>query len=280
LSDGKVLGGKRIPLDEARRRARAAAEKRRDLTKGSGQKLGGGPIVPGQNIREVIVSAIERRKAVNQGCGMGHKDSKAIGDQATANGFKTQAEEDEANDRAIVQAYAELLQEEEKEREKWGDSYTPRESPAYNQRPKAETPSPASRKRPQTFTPRNGRPISRLVGGSTSGTITPSQSSQSGLSRGGKSAATAPIWTCPICTLENPLERLSCDACMSERPASTYRNNTYLSDGVVDNGKKATLDEGATKPARIAQWVCHRCGAYMDAQWWTCSLCGTMKRSS
>ncbi|KAI9770284.1 MAG: hypothetical protein M1840_003443 [Geoglossum simile] len=279
LSDGKVLGGKRIPLEEARRRARAAAEKRRDLTKGSGQKLGGGPIVPGRNIREVIVSAIERRKAVNQGCGMGHKDSKAIGDQATANGFRTQAEEDEANDRAIVQAYAELLQEEEKEKEKWGDSYIPRESPAdsaYNQKPKAETPSPASRKRPQEVSPRNGRPISRLVGGSASGMKTPSQT---GLSRERKTAATAPSWTCPLCTLENPLEHLSCDACMSERPASTYGNKASLPDDVVDS-KKATLGESATEPARVAQWVCHRCGAYMDAQWWTCSLCGTMKLSS
>ncbi|KAL8969452.1 MAG: hypothetical protein Q9183_001985, partial [Haloplaca sp. 2 TL-2023] len=43
LSEGHKLGGstQRLPVREAQRRARAAAEKRRTLTAGSGQKLGG-----------------------------------------------------------------------------------------------------------------------------------------------------------------------------------------------------------------------------------------------
>src|SRR5205809_7592164 len=97
---------------------------------------------------------------------MGHKDTKAIGDQATASGFKTQAEEDEANDRAIVQAYAELLQEEEKQ--EWSDSYIPQGAPAgnaYNDKsPRTKARPP---KRPQEVSPQTAR---RPVGGGTSGT--------------------------------------------------------------------------------------------------------------
>ncbi|KAH0559451.1 hypothetical protein GP486_004032 [Trichoglossum hirsutum] len=279
LSDGNVLGGKRIPLDEARRRARAAAERRRDLTKGSGQKLGGGPAKPGQDIRKVILDAIERRKIVNQGCGMGHKDTKAIGDQATANGFKTQAEEDEANDRAIVQAYAELLQEEEKQ--VWGDSYVLHESPAdsfKNEKPPKVT-SPAVSKQSQEVSPRMDRPISRLVGGSASSTKRPSDTK----SGAREVAATKPAqstWSCPICTLENPLEYLICDACATERPASISRDIPSAT-AVVDKGKRrARSGDGAGAPTKVAGWICHQCGTFMDAQWWTCSLCGTMKLSS
>jgi hypothetical protein len=41
LTEGKRLGGQRVPQHEARRLARIAAEKRRSLAAGSGQRLGG-----------------------------------------------------------------------------------------------------------------------------------------------------------------------------------------------------------------------------------------------
>jgi hypothetical protein len=124
LSEGRKLGGRSVPRDEARRIARAAAEKRRILTSGSGQKLGGAPLRVGQDIRQVIVNAIERRATITKGCGSGNKkdsEIKDLADQATNNGFKTKAEEDLANQRAIEQAMWELIQEEEKE--KFGSSY-------------------------------------------------------------------------------------------------------------------------------------------------------------
>ena len=125
LSSGRKLGGRRIPMDEARRRARASAEKRRVLTAGSGQKLGGRPVRRGADMRQVIADATQGRltAAVTRGCGSGSRDSKSLVDQATRNGFRTQAEEDDANERAIMQAYMELVQEEERER--WGAGYEP-----------------------------------------------------------------------------------------------------------------------------------------------------------
>ncbi|KAJ0373218.1 hypothetical protein COL26b_008577 [Colletotrichum chrysophilum] len=127
LSDGQRLGGGgRIPMQEARRLARAAAEKRRTLTKNSGKRLGGTGPRPGSDIRRTIVGAIERRSSTLQGCGnMNHNDREIqqISEIATRNGFRTQAEEDAANEAAIAQALWELVQEEEKQR--YGGYYVP-----------------------------------------------------------------------------------------------------------------------------------------------------------
>ncbi|KAI8298418.1 hypothetical protein K4K59_002824 [Colletotrichum sp. SAR11_240] len=127
LSDGQRLGGGgRIPMQEARRLARAAAEKRRTLTKNSGKRLGGTGPRPGSDIRRTIVGAIERRSSTLQGCGnMNHNDREIqqISETATRNGFRTQAEEDAANEAAIAQALWELVQEEEKQR--YGGYYVP-----------------------------------------------------------------------------------------------------------------------------------------------------------
>ncbi|PQE22678.1 hypothetical protein CJF31_00001601 [Rutstroemia sp. NJR-2017a BVV2] len=126
LSDGKRLGGRRVPRHEARRLARIAAEKRQVRSSGSGQKLGGRAVPYGTDIRRVIVDAIERRNTVLKGCGeskMNNKEIKDLADQATQNGFNTQAEEDEANEAAIAQAMWELVQEDHKK--EYGDLYIP-----------------------------------------------------------------------------------------------------------------------------------------------------------
>ena len=125
LSKGHKLGGRRVPREEARRIAHNAAEKRRILSSGSGQRLGGAPVRVGTDIREVILGAIERRNTVLKGCGSddrNEKEKQALGDQATQNGFRTKAEEDQANDSAIAQALWELVQEDE--RRERGDSYS------------------------------------------------------------------------------------------------------------------------------------------------------------
>lgn len=67
LSQGKRLGGRSMPIDEARRVARAAAERRRTLAAGSGQRLGGAPVLRGTDMRRVIADAAQRRIDVTKG---------------------------------------------------------------------------------------------------------------------------------------------------------------------------------------------------------------------
>ncbi|KAG4265166.1 hypothetical protein FPRO04_00550 [Fusarium proliferatum] len=125
LSEGRRLGGSRIPPLEARRVAREAAEKRRARPgTGSGKRLGGSAPRPGEDIRRVIADAAERRSRILKGCGtdnLSETQIRNISDNATKNGFRTQAEEDEANDAAIAQALWELVQEDKSVED--GNSY-------------------------------------------------------------------------------------------------------------------------------------------------------------
>ncbi|KAF5721284.1 WSS1-like protein [Fusarium globosum] len=125
LSEGRRLGGSRIPPLEARRVAREAAEKRRARPgTGSGKRLGGSAPRPGEDIRRVIADAAERRSRILKGCGtdnLSETQIRNISDNATKNGFRTQAEEDEANDAAIAQALWELVQEDKSV--EYGNSY-------------------------------------------------------------------------------------------------------------------------------------------------------------
>ncbi|KAI9835185.1 MAG: hypothetical protein M1819_002555 [Sarea resinae] len=255
LCDGKRLGGKRIPLSEARRQARAAAEKRRDLTAGSGRKLGGAPVLRGTDMRQVIADAATRRATVTQGCASGIKESQEIMEQASRNGFRTQAEEDDANERAIMQAYIELLQEDEKE--KWGDSYVPpsAENPAGNA---GEGDASTSRQGYPTAAPpvllhshpaaiRHSSPAPATLKNSASPSndnlidLTDSPPASRSPSPPPSSYNLQP-WACPICTLENAPSYLCCDACGSERPAAS------LSPPPSSSSAAANPAAASTKP--------------------------------
>ena len=87
------------------------------MQKASGQKLGGRPVLRNINIREVITDAVQRRQTITQGCASGTQGSEQIANEATRNGFRTQAEEDQANDRAIAEALWELAQQDESNQE-------------------------------------------------------------------------------------------------------------------------------------------------------------------
>lgn len=116
LSNGHKLGGRGVPMHEMRRQARAEAERRRQLqvlASGSGQKLGGAPVRRGVDMRSVIANAVDRRSIITKGCGSGTKEGDRAAEEASANGFSTKAEEDEANDKAINEALWELVQQEE-----------------------------------------------------------------------------------------------------------------------------------------------------------------------
>ena len=296
LSDGRVLGGRRIPRDEARRIARNAAEKRRTLYSGSGQRLGGAPVLAGTDIRRVIVDAIERRNTVLKGCGSektSDAEIKKLADYATNNGFKTKAEEDEANDRAISQALWELVQEDQQK--EYGESYIPSTpaNPTGNgggdvrpgssiEREAPSSPASTSRSRnlPEGRAPSPRQPpkhLSRLV---TENERSAVKKNKAVASKENKSSAPDPSppvnvptgWTCPICTLQNPINFLCCDACTTERPEEITRQLAEDARKTVRTSQHAVVN--------VDTWRCHMCNTAMESKWWTCSTCGTMKQSS
>ncbi|KAK1767060.1 WLM domain-containing protein [Phialemonium atrogriseum] len=275
LSDGKRLGGQRIPMHEARRLARAAAEKRRALSAGSGQRLGGAAPRPGEDMRRVIASAIERRNRTLQGCGnTNHNESeiREISDTASRNGFKTQAEEDAANEAAIAQALWELVQEDEKA--KYGSSYIPpsAKNPAGNGGRGAVVSTQDNLGQLQTQQQHVPEPS---AAGSSTPEVPP--------------ASSGPFsgWTCGICTLHNPTEFLCCDACGTERTAEKAAKRSRPAAVVDLTGSRAKAAKSKATdiaqnraPAPPATWQCSFCGNKMERQWWTCSTCGKMKDSS
>ncbi|EGE79153.1 hypothetical protein RJ035_005542 [Blastomyces gilchristii] len=279
LSEGKRLGGQRIPLHEARRIARVAAEKRRTLTAGSGRKVGGTPILRGTDMRQVIADAAQRRITVTNGCASGTIEGEKLADEASKNGFRTKAEEEDANERAIIQAYIELIQEEEKEQ--YGNSYIPPNNshPAGPHTSLSPPPIPRDTK-PNTAVPQQQNPTTNPF-----------------IDLAEDSVADPEGWTCPVCTLMNPASFLCCDACTSERPPSVKpsvtpekfvkraRSEPQPSPGSIarkprNRAIQALLSLEKKIPEKPLGWVCHSCGAFMETQWWTCSACGKMKQSS
>ncbi|MCJ1389326.1 hypothetical protein MMC18_002182 [Xylographa bjoerkii] len=280
LSNGHKLGGGRIPMHEARRRARAAAEKRQTLNAGSGQKLGGRSVRRGEDIRKVIADAATRRTTVERGCASGTERGQGLVEETTKNGFRTKAEEDDANEDAIMQAYIEMIQEEE--REKYGKDYV----------------------QPSNSNPAGNQGIS-VLSGFKPGLPTPELGStkppipvNTKLSKAADTVTDIPSdgWSCDICTLCNLSNYLLCDACGTERPASTFssfkppaptpsnRKAPLRSSTASNNSYSMSVKSLSSLPAADSKkplgWLCHRCGNFMESEWWTCAACGTMKQSS
>ncbi|KAI0109129.1 WLM-domain-containing protein [Nemania sp. FL0031] len=262
LSDGHRLGGRTMPMDEARRLARAAAEQRRTLSSGSGQRLGGIGPRPGQDIRKTITDAVESRNRTLRGCANDNQTQDEIieiADTATRNGFRTKAEEDAANDAAIAQALWEIVQEEEMAKK--GSAYIP-PSPASSSSRSSLAQSTTTRRAPQ----------------------------------GDKESTST--WICGVCTLNNPASYLCCDACGSERtelpttkqPAvidltgSDRRGNNRRTQSTsatsTSKGKEPRHTPSQPPASTSRTWTCHFCGRVRESQWWSCDLCGTIKLSS
>lgn len=286
-------------MHEARRLARANAENRRTLTAGSGQKLGGAPIRRGVNIRNVIADAAARRATITKGCasGVDAEREREIDKETNKKGFRTRADADDANEEAIMIAYIDLVQEEEKT--KYGDAYIPpsKENPAGSQggfnkiKPEPETrsshapPVPASTKPIPSTTNTAGLCYSE-------GTL--SQHTQSPSIK--PSAPSTDSWTCEICTLVNPVNYLCCDACSTERPSPppssvpkpqkvglTQARPSSIKDSISKKAVKSlmSLDAATSQlPRKPIGWSCHTCGNFMENEWWTCARCGSMKQSS
>lgn len=317
LSKGHKLGGStRVPVQEARRLARAAAEERArqaERAQGSGRRLGGAPIQRGQDIRKVITDAVERRNRIDRGCGSTNysdKEIQSITDTATRNGFRTQAEEDAANEAAIAQALWELVQEDEKR--KHGKNYV---------LPSAEFPSGSGGGAflPETserLIPAEPPPIPEWSRPAASTSATSSKSSPS-LSRTEPPAISATRaaadsaasgWTCEVCTLHNPPSFLCCDACgtvrseaitkqiaqhdeedraakrLRQTPSSSSSHIPRRSAGTsLAYSRDSSSGAGDARPpvsSGPAFWQCSKCGNHVERQWWSCVQCGNVKESS
>jgi hypothetical protein len=245
-------------------------------------------------MRRVIADAVERRNKTLQGCGtenLSEGQIRDIGQTATQNGFRTQAEEDEANEAAIAQALWEMVQEEEKAKAQDSNgSLTSTKSTEGGER---------KRKEPEAVTPEPTEP-------------------ELGLD----------VWVCGTCTLHNPSQYLCCNVCGAERSGEASRD-MWNSKGSTSKAKADSAPSTATQvidltktpsppkqkkapaqttqkrqepkqkkaPAQTTQkrqepkqqeqqqpkalfWQCSYCGQMSERQWWTCAACGRMKDNS
>ena len=315
LGKGQRLGGQQIPMSEARRQARAAAERRKTLTAGSGQRLGGTGIVRGQDPRKVIADAIQKRLNIEKGCASNTDRGRQIAREEEVKKDKvtrtTIGHEDE-DDAAVMQAYIELIQEDEKQQ--LGKDYI---APSQSN-PAGIKAVPTS---PNTLV-KQQQEIERNLQASRSGTRTPQQTStppppgpppkkqRPVTSPKAKPIAPPPpstTWTCEICTLINPLNFLTCDACSTERPPPPLSNpppspplhsrhsqprsrdrdkdpniHSQLKlprSSAAENLKRFEQQSATYKQTQPIGWTCH-CGNFMEQEWWTCARCGRLRASS
>ena len=252
----------------------------------------------GADIRKIIADAAARRAAITKGCasGVGAEREREIDRETNKRGVRTKADVDDADEEAIMIAYIDLVQEEE--RDKYGDAYIPpsKEYPAGSQgsfdktktaRPRSvrAPPVPASTKpilsTPNTASLRHDHSTLPLH------TQPPSPKPQ---------APYSDSWTCEICTLVNPANYLCCDACSTERPTpppspvphpqtvgSTQAKATSIRDSNSKKAIKSLMSLDATTsqlPGKPLGWSCPACGNFMESEWWTCARCGSMKQSS
>ncbi|PVI08175.1 WLM-domain-containing protein [Periconia macrospinosa] len=176
LSQGQRLGGKRVPLDEMRRNARLSAERRRASTNvnAGGRRLGGQAAASGVDMRKVIADAHSRKASITEGCASGSREVDRLRDQQARGGFRTKAEEHDANDLAIAQALQDLMEEEELHRLSelcapsggGGLAWDPVNGLQFdNDPPPPRDPAARPPRRPSHSPPLNsqGKPLSRLV---------------------------------------------------------------------------------------------------------------------
>jgi len=310
LGRGQTLGGRRLPLHEASRLARQAAERRRQLNKGSGQRLGGSGILQGQDARRIIADAVERRVRIERGCASGT----LAGDEAARDEITkaekvttTQAGPDDENETTMMQAYIDLIQEEERER--FGGFYNPpsADNPAG---PRGRKPEPDKMKslvaqqrqieqdillEKQPSGAQSTDPQKKPASASSSRTISPmpSQSNTSPPPQTqpqSSSQALLTTWTCEICTLINPLTYLTCDACGIERPShishsiptasSSISNSPRLSPATQRHPSTRKETPNALKPRTsacdsISRFEAERASKLASKPLgWTCKGCG------
>jgi DNA-dependent metalloprotease WSS1 len=316
-----------MPVEEAQRLARRRAEEQYARTKNSGRTLGGRRPQAGSDMRQVIANAAGERVRVERGCPTERDDVQSLTDKYGHAGQRTAAEENDAENDEIMRALIDLLQNDE-ERKLNGlpplgssrDSPIPLDSPQrsgsssrgrLNNTP--STPPHKSTSAPPVPRPtgRDGRPVSRLVmeaenrrpASISRQAINSRQATTYPPSASNPPPAMTPvsiIWSCPVCTLDNPAHITQCEACESIRPgygsSSTTTQHTTgprrlgsQREEIQSNGggyrtqpqpQPQPQSQAAKQRSGVFGWTCHQCNSFMPHEWWTCSSCGQMKASS
>lgn len=298
----KVGGSGRIPMHEARRRARAAAEKRRTLTAGSGQRLGGSVPIPrnAQEARDRIINAIERRKIIEKGCGVGaDQDQIEVNTRPDSkNVVTTRAPKADVDEETMMKAFIDLIQEEE--RGLHGNSYMPpsQENPSGMRAIGAPSLSPSTlraqqasieselkrAKLPPALSINSKPPLKATTRPAPyhpprpAPTTKPTSTTQT----------TPDAWPCPACTLVNPISTPTCEACEGPRPSifpppkQEKETPLALKPRLTSKEQYARIkaQEDARNQSKAAAWGCWSCGRFNDQMWWSCQGCGSVKTSS
>lgn len=270
-----------------------------------------------QDIRNVIAEAATRRANAAKGCASGTERSRGIVEETAKNGFRTKADEEDAEEEAIMQAYIDMIQKEE--REKYGDSYVPasHENPAGSQGAVASAAAAAGEKSPAQKIPSKPPPLP------PSPPPIPASTKPSPLI----DLTRDDSWACPICTLINPSTYLCCDACSIQRPDPTFHppsssssiqpptssscnrkpptptpttripSKTTTTTTTPNSRKPPTNNSKPPKKSSIQAlialenvaksrapeplgWLCHQCGNFTENEWRSCVRCGGMRAFS
>jgi DNA-dependent metalloprotease WSS1 len=218
LGRGQQLGGRNLPpQDEVRRLARAEAERRRVAFGSQGHRLGGSAPSPGLGVRNAALESIERRNRGAAGCANTNRtqgEIQALSQTWTKSGFRTQAEENAANEAAIAQALWELVQEEKR---KYGNSYMQ----SNVQDPFGNKGGPSPWRDGGSSSWRNGGYGTDLARDAERLPPVPTVTRPPARPR---FPETRDGWACDPCTLHNSSHATACDLCRNPRPGGLSRN--------------------------------------------------------
>ncbi|KAI5204765.1 putative zinc metallopeptidase [Aureobasidium subglaciale] len=322
LTGGNKLGGGGPvpPQHEMRRLARASAEKRRVLQRGFGRTVGGRRAPPGRDLRKILADAADRRATIDRGCASGTAQADNLAQQAGRHTFKTKAEEDDANNRAIAEALFDLIEEEEAQKMK-GMFSTPSPTGGLtwskehglvatgsdllnNDMPQSEeeqmrwalqesVKGDRSRKRQLSVDNEDVQvleqpsPLTRGPFGTIARKDTPfidlTQDDEDDVQ------ATLPNTHTPSA----PDNNWTCRRCTCINPQTylvcdacggerpAFMVQTSGSSNIVRKGDThTTLVEKKRPKEQSPGWHCRECGTLVEHKWWCCTLCGLMKDRS
>lgn len=320
LSKGHTLGGRGSagmpPPHELRRLARESALVRHQAGIASGRRLGGRQVPHVHDQRRAIADAVDRRLSQNHACASDASDTAALAHELTGHTFKTKAEEDDANDRAIAEALLQLMEEEEAQLlEKSMQQPSPSGGLVWTKEhglAQAADSGPADEAaqlewalrestRPSSPAQRSKQPASTDTEMSSTSLSIPKQDLATAISAAsspvplypapGAPPPRAPVpshtpqselqsWTCETCTCINPPRYLVCDACGLDRPTRSKPSRQLGEKSAASSLQRVQRKAVLLKRPETIGWTCRRCATVMEHRYWTCAVCGVMKEDS